>query len=126
MSSCNLFQVNDQTPISDIIDYLINGVSSTEDGIIFMQNLYETQPAISNKTLCEFFNVACFQIGESCFKDSHPVEEHHLWFVSTSADDPTPFPIVKEIPYGKSEAEAQCIAVKYLKLKELFFASEND
>ena len=62
MSSCNLFQVNEQTPISDIIDYLINGVSSTEDGIIFMQNLYETQPAISNKTLCEFFNVACYEL----------------------------------------------------------------
>ncbi len=76
----------------------------------------EPPPPRVNESLCELHNVACYRVGDSCFKSSTSAELHDKWFVSTLADSELSS---EDIPLAGSKEQAQSLAVQYLGLATL-------
>ena len=71
--------------------------------------------AACNDILCEYFDVSFYKVGE-VYPDQ-PKEEHEKYFVATLAGT---FEDAPEMPLSDTESEAQAVAVKYLKLHDLY------
>jgi hypothetical protein len=103
----------------DIADWLM-AMEAPDLGHVTMRQLLAQDPAKANRVLCHVYDVACYQVGDSCFADRAPADEKGKWFVSvvagtfTSADTET-------IPLADSLAAAEALAVKHLQLEKLFF-----
>ncbi len=102
-----------------LVELLCEEVETEEEGLDVMRRLLAERPAVANEVLCRIYDVACYKVGDSCFRDQAPAHEHEQWFASTvvgsivDSDEP--------VPLAPSEAEAQALAVVHLRLKEHFF-----
>jgi hypothetical protein len=85
------------------------------------------RPAIHNRVLCYFYDVACYHVGTSCFADQSPAEDQDKWFISTPqyprfSTDEMP---IDGLPLSRSQEEAEALAVVTYKLAQAFHGLFN-
>lgn len=118
-SATSLSQYLSTASAVDIADWLMAG-EAPGLGRATMKQLLADAPAKANSVLCHIYDVACYQVGDSCFAGCVPADVNGKWFVSvvagtfTSAD-------TQAIPLANSLADAEALAVQYLRLQDLFF-----
>lgn len=108
-----------QAPAQRLVEYLTDEVQDAEQGLALMRALLDTDVTKANSVLCHLYDIACYQVGMTCFASTAPADEHDKWFVSTRADDN--FPQVDTLGLYDSQQDAQAAAVRALQLKEIFF-----
>lgn len=101
-------------------DFLVEDVVDEQDGLSAMRWLLANRATVANAVLCRLYDVACYQVGESCFRDTAPADEHDKWFVSTLADSDL---ASVRVPLGASLGDAEALAVSHLQLAAKFFGS---
>lgn len=104
-----------------LLDYLVEEVQDEQDGLQAMRWLLANRAAVAHTVLCRLYDVACYQVGETCFRDIAPADEHDKWFVATLVE--ADFDDVR-IPYGDSQSQAESLAVTHLRLADKFFGTE--
>jgi len=118
-SSTCLSQYLSTASAVDIADWLM-AMESPDLGHATMRLLLTQEPAKAASVLCHVYDVACYQVGDSCFADSTPAAEKGKWFVSVVAGTFTSAN-TQVIPLADSLAAAEALAVKHLQLEKLFF-----
>lgn len=104
-----------------IVDYLTDEVECVEQGFAAMRWLKAHRPAMAARVLCYLYDVHCYKTGETCFRDTAPVEEHDKWFVSVLAD--SEFEGVDTLPLTDSLEAAEALAVDTFALEKLFYGA---
>jgi len=103
----------------DIADWLM-AIEAPELGHVALRDLLANEPAKANSVLCHVYDVACYQVGGSCFAEGASAEDRDKWFVSVISgtfNDVDTAPI----PLAESLVNAEALAVKHLRLQDLFF-----
>lgn len=119
ISTTCLSQYLSSATAADIADWLM-ALEAPDLGHVTLRQLLVQEPAKANSVLCHVYDVACYQVGDSCFADRAPAEEKGKWFVSVVAGTFTSADTLA-IPLADSLAEAEALAVQHLRLQERFF-----
>lgn len=96
----------------EIYDFLRDPQVSPAQRCALIDHLLATRLAVAHEALCDFFDVAVFKTGDTCFRDSSPVHEHELWFVSTLAG--SGLTGVQSAPLAETREAAMAVAVEQL------------
>lgn len=104
-----------------IAAHLLDIVETEAEGVLAMEHLQRTRPAVANAVLCQLYDIACYRVGDTVFADSAPASEHDLYFVSVDAASELVDMAVQEMKllYATLEA-AQAAAVQGFKLYSKF------
>lgn len=102
-----------------LIDKLAEIDTTPEEGRRLIAQALKEQPAVANAALCGMYDVVCYNVGDSCFRDQAPACDHAKWFVSVVSGSQLDKDVAA-IPLGDSEETAQAIAVDRLRLDHLF------
>lgn len=77
--------------------------------------LQKQRPAVFNSMMCDYFEVACYRVGDSCFAEEAPACEHDKWFVSVPSDSVLAQGPALELADTFALAEASAVAAFELK-----------
>lgn len=102
-----------------LIDTLAEMGTTPEEGRRLIAQALKEQPAVANAALCGMYDVVCYNVGDSCFRDQTPACDHAKWFVSVVSGSQFDKDVAA-IPLADSEEAAQAIAVDRLRLDHLF------
>lgn len=119
MTCSSISQYLSSAPPHDIVQW-IEALETEELRMAAMHVLLAENPAKANHVLCDFYDVACYNVGESCFADEAPANEKDKWFISVITGTFCGVDMAA-VPLADSLADAHATAVKALKLKDLFF-----
>lgn len=100
----------------EVCSFLRGPLSTSLQRCALVDHLLTTREAVAHEALCDLYDVAVFKVGDSCFRDSSPEEEHEMWFVSTLAG--SGLSGTEATPLGSSREEALALAVRHLRLAD--------
>ncbi len=106
-----------------LVGYLTEEVDSEQQGIEALRWVKAHRPAMFNAVLCLLYDISCYQVGESCFRDRYAEHMHKHWFLSL----PVPCDLVcwgdEQLMPSKQDAEA--LAVSIYRLEAKFFGEDR-
>lgn len=105
-----------------VIEYLYSEFVTLEDGCEFMAELKANAPELCAAVLCRIYDVAVYNVGESCFVEEAPVEDHDKFFVSLPALSDMCGKL-DAIPLAQTHEQAELLAVEHLGLYQMFMAT---